>query len=362
MQIEQGMKRFLSRTFVRQVIFVSALVGLLIVAAHLWPTAQYALPVKAGDLKPASELFAHDIRVFGGAKAYARLSTALQGYLDEDQHAYAHAFGHELYKIEGEHGVSACGVDFGLGCFHQFLGDAITELGTDSAQRLYDSCTRVAGNQELCRHGLGHGILSGVGYAEKDLQKALDVCGSITREVTYAGCGGGVFMEYNLRTIANAEGIAGSRDVDSGGIYAPCESVHADNRQVCTFWLPEWWFFAVLKGNQMQGSRSDVYAQMGELCAASTYPQTCYEGIGYFTPTAFGSNPAEIRAACDSAGERGGANAYCRGTAAIILQSTRETRELGPGMCDGLSGRPEMVCKQYVAHKGDFSFSSSEHL
>jgi hypothetical protein len=268
----------------------------------------------------------------------------------EEQHGYAHTFGHELYLAEGEKGISVCDAQYNLGCFHQFLGDAIADMGTTSVTRLYNECGAVIGNRDTCMHGLGHGILSAFGYKEQDLEQALALCAAVTHVRGYSGCSGGVFMEYNLRTIASAEGRLGIRPPEHD-IYAPCSQVPANERSTCLFWLPQWWFM----------SEQD-FGVLGTRCAASEFPQPCFEGIGYIAPVTLAFNPGKIRAACDRVGESGHGRAYCRSMAALIQSLTYQDRSRGTQICDGLPRTEAPVCVRYTEHRGDFSFTIPDAL
>ena len=357
----QQIKTFFSYALVRQLVVLCIIAAVfLLIRLHL-PTPQYYLS-GATDMKAVGEIFRNDILEFGGKKAYARFSEAIAGYGVLDQHGYAHTFGHELYAVEGEKGIVACDRNFALGCFHQFLGDAIADLGPSSVQRLYAACATVVGTKGVCQHGLGHGVLASFGYEPADLQSALDVCDSETESATYSGCQGGAFMEYNLRTIASAEETLRKRMPDEGNMYAPCDSVHAASVKICTFWLPQWWYFSVLQDSRQQGGAHTAYAEMSRLCVDSAYPQSCYEGIGYITPIALGYDPALVRDACDSVGHTNGGNVYCRGMAALIFHISPSTRKISAAPCKGLSGRSHTVCLEYAAHDRDFSFSSAEVL
>jgi hypothetical protein len=310
--------------------------------------AQYSFPRGGNDYVVARERFEKEIKNLGGKKAYERFSIAMRGLSIDEQHGYAHQFGSLLYRIEGEKGVSACDANFGLGCFHQFLGDAIADIGTSSITRLYDGCAQATGTRDVCEHGLGHGILASSGYEVPDLRKALALCNGVSKEKPVSGCKGGAFMEYNMHTIAVAEGISDARALDKN-IYAPCDALAPEDAKICTFWLPQWWYFSVLKPTV------EAYKKMGVLCEASPYPQTCYEGIGYITPTAFGFQDVQVRDACDRI-EHGG-NIYCRAMAALIFHITVQTRGTEQRVCDGLPSDSWNLCMQYAAHDRDFSFS-----
>ena len=262
----------------RQLGALALLIAVLVLIDRSAASAQYTLTNNIVNPSDVRELFARDIREFGGVDAYARLAFAMQGLEIEEQHEYAHTFGHELYAVEGEQGIGACDARFAFGCFHQFLGEAIGDLGTTSVGRLYDACATITGTRRVCQHGIGHGVLSAIGYDEADLKGALELCNSVTRERTYAGCVGGAFMEYNLRIIASAEGIQGPREF-SGDMYAPCTSVSSLDQKTCTFWLPQWWLFFVLHNDRTHSADNPAYKSMKKL---SLDEQTVILNYKYF--------------------------------------------------------------------------------
>lgn len=339
---------------------VLALACLLLVAALAWfaaSTPQYTLTSNVADQRTLETLFRDDIREFGALQAYERLAVAIRMLPEDVQHGYAHAFGHALYVTEGEPGIVVCDGRFNLGCFHQFLGDAIGDLGTDAITRLYKECGQAIGSEETCQHGLGHGILSGVGYTEADLRHALSLCAAATNEKTYAGCYGGAFMEYNMRTVAEAEGIMLSRRAENNDMYAPCLTMPEDERSVCTFWLPQWWFFSIMQGQRDPAQRPALYSRMGDLCAASPAPQPCYEGIGYITPTVFSFDAEASRSACSLTGA---GSLYCSGMAALIFNISTGQKEKAPTVCEGFTGKDAQICTAYATHENNFSFTMPE--
>lgn len=334
---------------------IAVLVGVIWLVSLLYVPQQYELRPNSNDYKAARALFNKEIASLGGRRAYERMGIAIAEMEVEDQHAYAHMFGHELYLVEGEQGIVACDGAFNLGCFHQFLGDAIADMGTSAVQRLYDACSNVIGTHDLCKHGLGHGVLAGVGYTLPNLKQALELCTNVTREHTYSGCIGGAFMEYNMRTIASAEGLQGIRtDAD---VYAPCTQVQERDRSVCMFWLPQWWYATLSHDTRVPADRNEPFRVMGKRCAAAPHPVSCYEGIGYIAPVIFAYNLDDSRAACDELGDTGSARRYCRGMAALIMHLTFRDPLKDVFLCEGLQGNDLRVCRLYAEHEGDFSFT-----
>lgn len=335
---------------------------LVILGVHfLQKSSQYTLEKGALHLKESGELFQRDIRAYGMSTAAARFATAVATFGMDDQHAYAHQFGHALYAIEGERGIGACDAYYGLGCFHQFLGDAIGDMGQDAIPRLYAKCGEIVGSVNSCQHGLGHGIVAGTGYTDADLRTALSLCDGVTKEKSYSGCYGGVFMEYSMRTIASAEQTMSARSTDDLGLYGPCVSLEGETRKICMFWLPQWWYFSALPNTgEAIDSRNDVYEKLGELCAVSPEKQACFEGIGYITPAVFAFDPLLGRVACDHVGPENNGSTYCRAMAGLIYHLTTGESDKAPVMCEGLNGKQVGICTAYQKHEGNFSFSLPE--
>ncbi len=348
------------RSIIPVLCLLALLTGAFFVVERLREQPQYTL--QDGGRAVADSIFASEIRSLGGAQAYDRLARALQGLPVGDQHVYAHAFGHQLYEIEGSPGIAVCDRQFGMGCLHQILAEVVSDKGMEAIATLNAECTRLMESENVCVHGLGHGIVSSTGYGIDDLQQSLELCSEVSAERKYSGCEGGVFMEYNMRTIANVEGILDDRVPDQDALYAPCDAVANEYRKICLFWQPQWWFFDVLKAGKNSDDTRALFKQAGELCASSEYPQSCYEGLGYLAPSIFENNPESIRGACDSLGYARGARVYCRGTAAIIARLTSDTKERTTIMCDDLAGRELETCLMYAQTESDYSFSVAEHL
>ncbi len=323
------------------------------------PTPQYAIEKAStsAERDAVYAQFAREIAEFGSEQAYQRLSVALMPLADDWQHQYAHDFGHVLYGLEGESGIASCDFKFGYGCIHQIMSETIIEHGPSSVARLFESCRAATGGYDLCMHGLGHGLLSSVGYEESDLVTATQMCEGIEEETTSSGCKGGVFMEYNLRNIAAAEGILRNRVADESRMHEPCDRVTANNKKPCIFWLPQWWFFVVLRGDRSAGAENAAYRTIGELCEASDLPQTCYEGLGYITPTAFRHDPLQARLACDSLVARSEARVFCRGMSGLVFRLDTGSALDSFAMCVDLPDKERAVCQQYAV-RTDITFSA----
>src|SRR6185369_7342223 len=72
----------------------------------------------------------HEITTKGGAVAYKEFTTAVLKDPSVMQHSEAHAFGRLLYKVEGIQGIPVCDMQLSMGCYHEFIGQAIAHEGT----------------------------------------------------------------------------------------------------------------------------------------------------------------------------------------------------------------------------------------
>ena len=218
----------------------------------------------------------HDrIAAVGGEEAYQELGRAMTGEPRQTQHEQAHAFGGELFTLEGVVGLGVCDSSFDYGCYHEFLGRAIAATGLTALSTLDQACFSVLAKSPLsCQHGLGHGIVASLGYTSAALQDALAACHGLPDNDPIAGCDGGVFMEYNFALMLSEQSRTRPLGTDP---FEPCSTLAASYRAGCYFWQPQWWA-AVLQPLDDQA----MFAQMGEWCSRSdTFRAECFEGIGY---------------------------------------------------------------------------------
>src|SRR6185436_7584448 len=106
----------------------------------------------------------------GGLSAYRDFSKIVANDPPSSQHRQAHEFGGLLYKVEGIAALSVCDLQFSMGCFHEFLGQAISDQGISVIDTLAHECSKLDQfTQGGCFHGIGHGIQAWLGYESKDL-------------------------------------------------------------------------------------------------------------------------------------------------------------------------------------------------
>lgn len=265
---------------VRTITAITSLVLLLVVSAVVWKVVLGSNPEQEilQDTARFNE-WQERINEVGGAAAFEELTSSIAGLAQGAQHEHAHVFGGALYLAEGVSGLAVCDERFDYGCFHEFLGRAITEQGIPIVYELNESCIETLGEDaHFCHHGLGHGVQAHFGYRDSDLDKALEACDGLRENDPIGGCNGGVFMEYNLRTMLGSEGTVRTSETP----FAPCDRLESKYLQACYFWQPQWWLNSVAK--QISDSEKQ-FAYVGSLCTDMAQQnrdleKQCFRGIG----------------------------------------------------------------------------------
>lgn len=286
------------------------------------------------------------IDAVGGARAYEEFHIAYADTDPNEQHSNAHIFGGELYRGEGVDGFSVCDLQYSYGCYHEFLGQAIFEEGMPVVERLNQGCydDLAASGQELsCQHGIGHGILAAIGYETEMLPEALESCSELPYSDPIGGCYGGVFMEYNLRTMLSLDGVP-PREKEVASLHEPCSSMPEYAKEACYYWHPQWWLTVL--GEEGYVTRLEQHKKMGELCdelGAGDLRDTCLRGIGNNSITT-GITPRDAIALCAAAGSDLRAEVLCRSDAANSFHAMPSLRAAAPDVCEGLEGEYYAYC------------------
>lgn len=218
------------------------------------------------------------IREVGSKNAYEEFAASVAGVSRGWQHEQAHTFGGALYQEVGTEGLATCDSRFDYGCFHEFLGRAIAELGIASVAELNATCIRMLGKDSgFCQHGLGHGIQSYFGYSDEHFFEAIEVCSDLPQNDPIGGCIGGIFMEYNLRSM-----LADDRIIrESADPHYPCNELEQTYVPACYFWQPQWWYEEVI---QEEEQAEVIFAELGNRCDAvmlgKAMKEICFSGIG----------------------------------------------------------------------------------
>ncbi len=223
------------------------------------------------------------IAASGGESAYQELAQATKAYSDDERHFAEHVFGEALYAHLGLSGLSLCDAEFSSGCYHSGFAKAIVEFGIEEGvKRAAALCAQKTNPtaRTTCEHGIGHGLLAYIGYEERDIALALEACDAIPQ--TEPWCHGGVFMEYNLRTLLPD---MPTREV-SAGFVEPCEKFSGRNLEACVFIQPIWWH--VLEREKRPDDTAREHEKIALLSAAGAHCEefsppsleTCYRGFG----------------------------------------------------------------------------------
>jgi hypothetical protein len=296
------------------------------------------------------------IEELGSNKAYQEFAEAVKDRPVTRQHEAAHAFGGALYDIEKLQGISTCDARFSFGCYHEFMGRAIADNGLGIIPELNDICAQSnRTNQLACQHGIGHGIVSSIGYDEENLPLELSICRDLPYNDTIGGCYGGVFMEYNVRTMLGGTDI---RQVENGNMFAPCDSLESEYLPACMFWQPQWWNQTLSNGSD----DPDAFRRMGESCVGMSTDRrlqnSCFQGIGNITPPSANFSPERTRALCETMPDED-AVLQCKNTAANSLAASASDRRGAEMVCKGLVEDALKTCLKY-AHLQAESINTNE--
>jgi hypothetical protein len=264
-------------------------------------------------------------------------------YDPNQQHSYAHVFGGVLYSHTGSPGLKYCSPNFAYGCFHEFIGKAIRKEGVGVTLELNEGCRRDLGDLALgCQHGIGHGVQSALGYEKKDLLKSLEVCKGLPYNDSIGGCYGGVFMEYNMRTVLATDG--GTLRPMIEGQEDECPTLPKDFVAPCYYWQPQWWSESLREKGM---SENEIFAMIGGWCrkGAVVGREQCFRGIGNIDPAVTLYDVEKSIALCRSvvAGDHTSFK-YCIEDVANSFNSIPEARPDTPKICAALTKEEAKFC------------------
>lgn len=329
-----------------------AVVVLVILAMVVWGFIAKKDDARSG-LAAASaqeEYWRERISMAGGAAAYREFSTAVAELSVGEQHTLSHTFGGALWEVEGVSGLSVCDNQFSYGCSHEFLGRAIAELGLDAVPNLNEMCFKALQSKSLsCQHGIGHGIQAFLGYTLENLQKGLAICRGLPHSDAIGGCYGGMFMEYNVRTMLAEQAVPRKY---TGNPAEPCDVLEEPYRLACFFWQPQWWFQEILHAE----ATPESFKRLGELCFSSApnagARRSCFEGIGNITSMAADFIPEKATTLCNATSEEGLERLFCLSLTANSIGIDINI-EAGKRVCDGLSADALTFCLAYAENKAN---------
>lgn len=295
-----------------------------------------------------------DLRVsierLGASRAYDALAKEIAHQPQDLQHTAAHEFGAALYAAEGVNGLSICDARFSYGCFHEFLGRAIADLGIGSVPALNKRCFDDLGSKGLsCQHGIGHGIQAYMGYEEKNLIEALDTCRDLPGADPIGGCFGGAFMEYNFQTMLGDQALVRASTSD---MTEPCSTLAPVYKKACFFWQPQWWYVLLTK----VGNEEPTFKQLGELCSSvpTEHTRACFEGIGNITAEAADFSGERSARLCELVSTDSTNQLFCISIAANSLGAGGgNPSERGEQACSGLEEEARNYCMAYARNEGN---------
>ncbi len=298
---------------------------------------------------PAEESYwTQRIQAVGGVRAFSELGDSVKDLTLGAQHVTAHAFGKALYEVKGMSGFSDCGAQYGQGCLHQFFGLAVQERGMGALKSIEDVCaSREKPIDRLnCEHGLGHGIAGYLGYSVDDLMQGVSACaGVVPADRLSLGCLGGVFMEYNFRSLISSDAQVDTRirQLTPDNRYAPCDIVPKEYTATCMFWQPWWWH---LNLSRTPGD-SYVFNIIGSYCRALTGSSSdeCFKGIGYMIPNREQPDMAEAARLCSAATENAHERILCWTNAVVLIPQPVPASDAA--LCGDLKGEEASFCSAH---------------
>ncbi|MBX4192237.1 hypothetical protein KW798_02000 [Candidatus Parcubacteria bacterium] len=324
-------------------ILVGFLAGAVIFIAP--PTAQATLP---NGRVAQQHYWEERIKTVGGAAAYEELAGLIANFSVSQQHQATHIFGGTLYQTLGINGLAVCDTRFNYACYHEFLGQAISDLGISSVIDLNQKCFDLVKTSPLaCQHGIGHGALSYFGYDEPALKQALDTCKSLPFRDEIGGCYNGVYMEYSLQTMLAEEGT--TRELVDDNWLAPCDSVDEEYLSACAYSQPQWWNVTM---RSMQHTSEQNAVQIGKLCTqfkSAAISKRCFDGYGVIVPSDKNFDPLLTRELCNAVSDNKLYQLYCKASAGNAI--TTSSKQDGTLLCDGLTDTYLEYCMVYATNE-----------
>ena len=264
-------------------------------AAYFAPHTERQAFVVSAPSDEKKEYWKDRIQDVGGNAAYKQFADAVEKEELSRQHAEAHFFGEALYFTEGAEGIRVCDREFLYGCYHAFVSRMLIEEGPAAREKLARICIALEDQAVFCMHGLGHGILAETGYDVEELGEALAICTELPAP-PLGGCIGGVFMEYNMRTMISD--LVDMREYSPETGLEPCTKLRPLYQDPCAFWQPQWW----LRVFDPTYKNAEVYPRIREECAKlpGAHALTrCVQGVATIIASRSGWKPEVARTFCD---------------------------------------------------------------
>jgi hypothetical protein len=253
------------------------------------------------------------IEAVGADNAYSELIARYAGKPDVSGHVDAHQFGAALYLEKGLAGITTCDSRLEYGCLHQFIGYALQDRGLSVMSQIQSYCAS-QGPQSLCEHGIGHGLVASIGYTQKDIAEALQLCRSSAVTSEQGGkCVAGAYMEYMNRTMLGP--ATSPLPVDTDDVFASCDSASSEDKPECISALPRDWIQALWsKAPTSTAAARAVGGYCEQLDDANTM-RACFSGIGN---VAYDYEGGDISLTTD----------FCRNSTSLVAMQDACTSEL----------------------------------
>lgn len=276
------------------------------------------------------------IKDVGAEAAFRELKNKYINDSHGRRHTMTHLFGEILFNTQGVSGVTMCDNSNEFGCFHGFFTTAVRQKGESIIHELDQACLDKYGiTDHGCQHGIGHGILEY--YGSNRLVEALDLCSGLTWKGDIGGCGGGVFMEYNMPTLIGKDEVeTGLRPMKDGQPYEPCDSLPKKYFNNCLYNQVQWW-----------GQIYDHdFVKLGQLCSGRKdieEQRVCYRGIGQIAaPTSNYSTEKTIQNCNLLPSDE--AVILCRQQASWSTYASLPDAERAPFVCEGMGAEFRKGC------------------
>jgi hypothetical protein len=282
------------------------------------------------------------IKNLGGKASYELFKDIYKDESTSEKHNLAHFFGLALYNAEGMLGLSVCDFDYSYGCFHEFIGQAIIHEGIGVIKEIDQFCKE----EFNCQHGIGHGLLAYSGYDERGLSSSLDLCNTLGSVDVQDGCFGGIFMEYNVRTMLENESVREKKSNES--VDAVCNLVPQYAKEACYFWLPQW---IMAEGPEVLDKNADSAREACGQVSNFEYRKICYKGLGYEIRV-YTDNWELAKKLCETL-TKDTADAYevhCKTGAANSFFIADLNPNQTKGICIGLQAEELNFCSYYASY------------
>jgi hypothetical protein len=229
--------------------------------------------LQSPDMQSQKKYYLQLINRIGAEKAQEELKNSSLAH-NGNTHLLNHTVGEFIFEKYGPEGISKCKDYFSSSCYHGIIINTLSSGNLSKLDTMLDKC-REKGEGSLlsCVHGMGHGFLPWVGYA--NLTEALDLCDRLNDRVAGISpdaCYTGVFME-------NIWGVHGGKPspdrwIKNDDKHYPCNDPRISERYLNACW------------QQQHTIMIDIFSLNFEQVAMEcievknkAYQKSCFEGL-----------------------------------------------------------------------------------